>query len=59
MTGGKPARTADVDLAGVQILGLRVTDGGDGSSYDHADWADAVIITADAVATALPPFRGL
>jgi alpha-galactosidase len=47
MTGGQPARPVDVDLTGVKILGLRVTDGGDGSSNDHADWADAKIIMAD------------
>ena len=29
------------DLAGVQVVVLEVTDGGDGISSDHADWADA------------------
>ena len=32
-----------MNLAGVQTLVLRVTDGGDGESNDHADWADAKI----------------
>jgi hypothetical protein len=30
-----------VDTSGVRILTLRVTDGGDGKNFDHADWADA------------------
>ena len=38
---GDAARQADVSLAGIRQLTLRVTDGGDGISYDHADWADA------------------
>ena len=37
----------DVDVSGVRILGLRVTDGGDGSGYDHADWAEAGIEMKD------------
>jgi alpha-galactosidase len=54
--GGQPAKTADVNVAGVQTLGLRVTDGGDGVSYDHADWAEAVILINDGAAkpSALP-----
>ncbi|KRV47992.1 hypothetical protein AQ490_27045 [Wenjunlia vitaminophila] len=44
MTGSDPARTIDVDVASVQELTLRVTDGGDGNSYDHADWADAHLV---------------
>ena len=43
MTGGQPAKPVDVDLTGVKTLGLQVTDGGDGSSDDRADWADAKI----------------
>jgi hypothetical protein len=35
--GAKPL-TADV--TGVKVLTLRVTDGGDGKNYDHADWAN-------------------
>lgn len=45
-TSGRLARrtrTAQlkVDLAGVQVVALEVTDGGDGNDSDHADWADA------------------
>ncbi len=30
-----------VDVSGVRSLTLRVTDGGDGTSFDHAVWGDA------------------
>lgn len=50
MSGGQAARPVDVDLAGVKILSLSVTDGGDGASNDHADWADAGIIMMDGAA---------
>lgn len=36
-----PAVAAEVDVSGVRMLVLRVTDGGDGKNFDHADWADA------------------
>jgi alpha-glucosidase (family GH31 glycosyl hydrolase) len=35
------ARDFTVDLTGLKTLWLEVTDGGDGNSYDHADWANA------------------
>ncbi|UCG56368.1 MAG: NPCBM/NEW2 domain-containing protein [Phycisphaerales bacterium] len=38
---GDRAREADVDLRGVKTLMLLVKSGGDGVSYDHANWADA------------------
>lgn len=41
LTNTDPASPVDVDLAGATTLQLRVTDGGDGNQYDHADWADA------------------
>ncbi len=41
---GQPAKAVDVDLTGVQQLMLRVTTGGDGYEFDHADWADARFI---------------
>ncbi|HAV22896.1 MAG TPA: alpha-galactosidase [Bacteroidetes bacterium] len=43
MKAGDSARSADVDLSGIRLLGLLVTDGGDNINYDHADWCDAVI----------------
>ncbi|BCL33138.1 glycoside hydrolase family 97 catalytic domain-containing protein [Streptomyces aurantiacus] len=41
LTPADAARALDVDVSGVQRLTLRVTDGGDGINFDHADWADA------------------
>ncbi len=41
MKEGDHAKTLELDLHGVTNLMLRVTDGGDGISYDHADWAAA------------------
>lgn len=35
--------TINVGLAGVQTLELRVTDAGDGKSFDHADWLNPVL----------------
>ncbi len=43
MKKGDPAKNVDVALDGVKLLGLLVTDAGDGIDYDHADWADARI----------------
>ncbi|MGW4648550.1 NPCBM/NEW2 domain-containing protein [Kitasatospora sp. NPDC004289] len=36
-----PAQPVDVNVAGVNTLTLKVTDGGDGINSDHADWAGA------------------
>ena len=38
----QPARDCRVDLTGVKSLELLVTDAGDGTGFDHADWAEAV-----------------
>ncbi len=35
-----------VSLRGEQYVRLVVEDGGDGNTYDHADWADAVFVMA-------------
>ena len=43
MKCGEAAKPVDVNLAGIQTLVLRATDGGDGEGNDHADWADAKI----------------
>lgn len=37
------AKKVDVDISGVKLLGLLVTDAGDWIDYDHADWCDAQI----------------
>lgn len=56
MKSGNKAKTVDVPLKGVRVLLLRVSDVRDGRNYDHADWADAKIITdgAQPVAVASP-----
>lgn len=41
--GKGPAVPIDVDVTGVRMLSLRVTDGGDGRNFDHADWAEAAL----------------
>lgn len=46
LRGGDPGRPITVDTAGVRMLELRVTDGGDGRNFDHADWADARLACA-------------
>jgi hypothetical protein len=42
--GGSPAREVSVRLDGRRRLRLVVTDGGDGGSSDHADWASARLL---------------
>ncbi|WP_295820437.1 NPCBM/NEW2 domain-containing protein [uncultured Deinococcus sp.] len=37
----EPPVIARADVTGVHALKLVVTDGGDGKTFDHADWADA------------------
>lgn len=51
LEGGKAALPVDVNLSGVRVLALRVTDGGDGSGSDHADWAEAGIEMQPGAAT--------
>ncbi len=47
LRGGEAPKAVHVDLTGAKGLALIATDGGDGSGYDHADWADARV-TGDA-----------
>ncbi len=42
---GDKAKRVDLEINNVQELDLRVSDGGDGPSDDHADWLDAKITT--------------
>ncbi len=44
MRVGDKAQRAKVNIKGIRILELRVTDAGDGNDSDHADWADAFIL---------------
>ena len=41
--GGDKPQMMSVDLTGARRMTLRVTDGGDGITYDHADWAGALL----------------
>lgn len=43
LTGSSASVNVDVDISGVRILKLVVTNGGDNIDYDHGDWADAKI----------------
>jgi alpha-galactosidase len=43
MRGGDSPKACSVPLTGIKTLELVVTDGGDGTDFDHADWADAKI----------------
>jgi alpha-galactosidase len=40
MSTAMPAKTLTADLTGATLLRLVVTDAGDGTNSDHADWAD-------------------
>ncbi len=59
ISGGQLPKSVDADLAGVRALTLSVTDGGDGSGSDHADWGEAQIVMNDSAPrpVALPPFE--
>jgi hypothetical protein len=41
MTKAVPAKPVEVNVTGASTLELRATDGGDGISGDHANWAEA------------------
>ncbi|MCX2947878.1 glycoside hydrolase family 97 catalytic domain-containing protein [Lentzea sp. NEAU-D7] len=43
VSGKGAAVPIDVDVSTVRMLSLRVTDGGDGRNFDHADWAEAAL----------------
>lgn len=44
--GGEAPKRLEADLHGAKTLTLVVTDAGDGITYDHADWADALLTLA-------------
>ena len=46
MRAGDAPKACSVDLTGVKVLELLVNDGGNGTDFDHADWADAKIEAA-------------
>ncbi|WP_394830650.1 NPCBM/NEW2 domain-containing protein [Pendulispora rubella] len=41
---GTPTKTLEADVSRATVLRLVVTDGGDGITNDHADWADAQVV---------------
>ncbi|MFG2968096.1 NPCBM/NEW2 domain-containing protein [Streptomyces sp. NPDC048288] len=43
LTNAMPAQPLTADVTGAEVVRLVVTDGGDGITSDHADWADARI----------------
>jgi signal transduction histidine kinase len=49
MLSGQPSRVIDLDLTGKKELRLVVTDAGDGSNFDFADWAEASITPASGI----------
>jgi alpha-galactosidase len=53
LRGGEPAKLFSADLTGGKTLSLLVTDAGDGTDWDHADWAGAIIMLVPG-ATARP-----
>lgn len=44
MRTGDQARSIDLDLSSIRLLGLLVEGTDDGIDYDHADWCDARIV---------------
>lgn len=53
VTGGQPARAVSVPVTGRRQLRLVVTDAGDDPDDDHADWADAVLVSSIPAATSV------
>jgi alpha-galactosidase len=47
LKGNSDPVNVKVSIAGVKILKLVITNGGDNKDYDHADWADAMIKAYD------------
>jgi alpha-galactosidase len=64
MRNGDTAKAVDLDISGFFLLGLLVTDAGDGIDYDHADWCDArlemdgPVPPADLVPAVASPWSG-
>jgi len=54
MRAGDAAKECEADLTGVKALVLEVGDAGDGSNFDHADWADAKFETVAGRPTTVP-----
>ena len=50
---GRQQSVVEADISGAEKLYLVVTNGGDGLSYDHADWANPVLIDKEGNETSL------
>jgi hypothetical protein len=57
MIGTTATQSVNVDVTGVTQLQLVVTDGGNGTSSDHGDWADAKVscVVSPPTVTAITP----
>ncbi len=54
MKSTTPGLSVDVDITGVKTLRLVVTDAGDGSNFDHADWANAKVVCVPEIVPGAP-----
>lgn len=43
---GDKAKQLDLDITGVRLVLLMVKDAGDGNGWDHADWAEASLLSS-------------
>jgi hypothetical protein len=58
LSGASDTVSIDLDVTGAQMLRLVVDDAGDGTSFDHADWANARLLKrATPVAVSSPDFH--
>lgn len=55
MRPGEAAKPLELRLKGLRTIILMVGDAGDGTAYDHADWADARIIARGAPPRTVDP----
>lgn len=46
MRTNSPGKRVDIDIRGIKTLLLQVSDAGDGTGYDHADWAEATFASS-------------
>ena len=56
MKVNEPAQKVDLNIDGVTLLKLIVSDGDNGMNYDHADWAEAKIEYAGAKPQPVKPY---
>ncbi|MFB9990754.1 NPCBM/NEW2 domain-containing protein [Deinococcus oregonensis] len=54
MTGASATQQVSVDVRGQSTLRLVVTDGGNGKSFDHADWINPVLVCVPDLTLSVP-----